>query len=99
VHVGSSNRHQQTIVEMLQEQQAKQDREERLMDQAQANKELILSPAHEIQNPLGEFEVLPSCCRWKWQGADRIHTEWHSPEADRLQTLVDRLLAPRKATS
>jgi two-component system nitrogen regulation sensor histidine kinase GlnL len=28
----------QTIVEMPQEQQAKQDREERLMDQAQANK-------------------------------------------------------------
>ena len=42
------------IVELLpQEQQARQDREERLADQAQANKELIRNLAHEIKNPLG----------------------------------------------
>ena len=35
------------------EQQAQQDREERLLDQAQANKELIRNLAHEIKNPLG----------------------------------------------
>jgi two-component system nitrogen regulation sensor histidine kinase GlnL len=33
--------------------QARQDREERLIDQAQANKELIRNLAHEIKNPLG----------------------------------------------
>jgi two-component system nitrogen regulation sensor histidine kinase GlnL len=42
------------IVELLPlEQQTRQDREERLADQAQANKELIRNLAHEIKNPLG----------------------------------------------
>ena len=42
------------VVEMLPlEQQARQEREERLIDQAQANKELIRNLAHEIKNPLG----------------------------------------------
>ena len=35
------------------EQQTRQDREERLQDQVQANKELIRNLAHEIKNPLG----------------------------------------------
>jgi len=35
------------------EQQARQDREERLAEQAQTNKELIRNLAHEIKNPLG----------------------------------------------
>src|SRR5450830_953415 len=34
-------------------QQLKLDREERLLDQSQANKELIRNLAHEIKNPLG----------------------------------------------
>ncbi len=42
------------VVELLPlEQQARQEREERLLDQAQANKELIRNLAHEIKNPLG----------------------------------------------
>jgi two-component system nitrogen regulation sensor histidine kinase GlnL len=42
------------VVELLPlEAQARQDREERLIDQAQANKELIRNLAHEIKNPLG----------------------------------------------
>ena len=52
----------EAIVEMLPlEQQARQDREERLIDQAQANKELIRNLAHEIKNPLGGFAVPRSC--------------------------------------
>ena len=44
----------EVIVELLPlEQQTRQDREERLIDQAQANKELIRNLAHEIKNPLG----------------------------------------------
>jgi nitrogen-specific signal transduction histidine kinase len=35
------------------EQQARQDREERAMGQAQITKELIRNLAHEIKNPLG----------------------------------------------
>ena len=42
------------LVEMLEiEQQTRQDREERALGQAQANKELIRNLAHEIKNPLG----------------------------------------------
>jgi len=45
---------QEIIVELLPaEQQARQEREERLLDQAQATKELIRNLAHEIKNPLG----------------------------------------------
>ena len=44
----------EVIVELLPvEQQTRQEREERLLDQAQANKELIRNLAHEIKNPLG----------------------------------------------
>ena len=44
----------EVIVELLPvEQQTRQEREERLFDQAQANKELIRNLAHEIKNPLG----------------------------------------------
>ena len=39
------------IVEI--EQQTRQDREERALDLAQANKELLRNLAHEIKNPLG----------------------------------------------
>ena len=42
------------VVELVpQEQQTRQDREERLAQQALANKELIRNLAHEIKNPLG----------------------------------------------
>jgi two-component system, NtrC family, nitrogen regulation sensor histidine kinase GlnL len=58
----------EVIVELLPlEQQTRQEREERLLDQAQANKELIRNLAHEIKNPLGAFVVLPSCSRWSWE--------------------------------
>ena len=44
----------EVIVELLPlEQQSRQDREDRLIGQAQANKELIRNLAHEIKNPLG----------------------------------------------
>jgi two-component system nitrogen regulation sensor histidine kinase GlnL len=44
----------EVLVELLPlEQQTRQGREERLIDQAQANKELIRNLAHEIKNPLG----------------------------------------------
>jgi nitrogen-specific signal transduction histidine kinase len=55
------------IVELVpQEQQTRQDREERLAEQAQTNKELIRNLAHEIKNPLGGIGALRSCWRWKW---------------------------------
>ena len=42
------------VVEIVEiEQQTRQEREERALDQAQANKQLIRNLAHEIKNPLG----------------------------------------------
>jgi two-component system nitrogen regulation sensor histidine kinase GlnL len=55
------------IVEMIPlEQQTRQDREERLIEQAQTNKELIRNLAHEIKNPLGGIRGPRSCCKWRW---------------------------------
>ncbi len=107
------------IVEI--EQQTRQDREERALDLAQANKELLRNLAHEIKNPLGgirgaaqllEMELASrstgarvrgalglAAGRSKRAGAARGLTEYTQViihEADRLQALVDRLLAPHR---
>jgi two-component system nitrogen regulation sensor histidine kinase GlnL len=86
------------IVELLpQEQQARQDREERLTDQAQANKELIRNLAHEIKNPLGGIRGAAQLL--EMDIANRGLTEYTQViirEADRLQALVDRLLEPHR---
>lgn len=88
----------QIVVELLpQEQQARQDREERLTDQAHANKELIRNLAHEIKNPLGGIRGAAQLLEMEID--DRGLTEYTQViirEADRLQSLVDRLLAPHR---
>jgi two-component system nitrogen regulation sensor histidine kinase GlnL len=79
------------------EQQAKQDREERLIDQAQANKELIRNLAHEIKNPLGGIRGAAQLLEMEIDSRDlKEYTQVIIHEADRLQTLVDRLLAPHR---
>ncbi len=107
------------IVEI--EQQTRQDREERALGLAQANKELLRNLAHEIKNPLGgirgaaqllEMElnsrptgmprvrgVASHGIRPSRSGAARGLSEYTQGiihEADRLQALVDRLLAPHR---
>ena len=88
----------EVVVELLPlEQQARQEREERLIDQAQANKELIRNLAHEIKNPLGG--IRGSAQLLEMELNDKELTEYTQViihEADRLQTLVDRLLAPHR---
>ena len=88
----------EAIVELLPlEQQAKQDREERLMDQAQANKELIRNLAHEIKNPLGGIRGAAQLLQMEIDSKELTeYTQVIIHEADRLQTLVDRLLAPHR---
>ncbi|MBC7718893.1 MAG: PAS domain-containing sensor histidine kinase [Chitinophagaceae bacterium] len=87
----------EAIVELLpQEQQAKQDREERLMDQAQANKELIRNLAHEIKNPLGGIRGAAQLLQMDIDKSLTEYTQVIIHEADRLQSLVDRLLAPHR---
>jgi two-component system, NtrC family, nitrogen regulation sensor histidine kinase GlnL len=87
----------EAIVELLPlEQQAKQDREERLIDQAQANKELIRNLAHEIKNPLGGIRGAAQLLQMEIGKELTEYTQVIIHEADRLQTLVDRLLAPHR---
>ena len=86
------------LVEMLHiEQQARFDREERLLTLAQANKELVRNLAHEIKNPLGG--IRGSAQLLEMELADRELAEYTQViihEADRLQVLVDRLLDPHR---
>jgi two-component system nitrogen regulation sensor histidine kinase GlnL len=85
------------VLELLPlEAQARQDREERLVDQAQANKELIRNLAHEIRNPLGGIRGAAQLLDTEIGPALREYTRVVIHEADRLQTLVDRLLAPHR---
>ena len=87
----------EALVELLPlEQQAKQDREERLLDQAQANKELIRNLAHEIKNPLGGIRGAAQLLQMEIDKELTEYTQVIIHEADRLQTLVDRLLAPHR---
>jgi len=88
----------QVLVELLPlEQQTRQDREERLIDQAQANKELIRNLAHEIKNPLGGIRGAAQLLQMEIESKDLIeYTQVIIHEADRLQLLVDRLLAPHR---
>jgi two-component system nitrogen regulation sensor histidine kinase GlnL len=85
------------VVELLPlEAQTRQDREERLIDQAQANKELIRNLAHEIKNPLGGIRGAAQLLEMEIDPQLKEYTRVIIHEADRLQTLVDRLLAPHR---
>ena len=86
------------IVELLPlEQQARQDREERLAEQALANKELIRNLAHEIKNPLGGIRGAAQLLEMELASPDlNEYTQVIIHEADRLQSLVDRLLATHR---
>jgi two-component system nitrogen regulation sensor histidine kinase GlnL len=85
------------VVELLPlEAQTRQEREERLIDQAQANKELIRNLAHEIKNPLGGIRGAAQLLEMEIDPPLKEYTRVVIHEADRLQTLVDRLLAPHR---
>ena len=88
----------QVVVELVEiEQQTRQDREERALGQAQANKELIRNLAHEIKNPLGGIRGAAQLLEMELDSrALSEYTQVIIQEADRLQALVDRLLAPHR---
>ncbi|RYX93826.1 MAG: PAS domain-containing sensor histidine kinase [Comamonadaceae bacterium] len=98
VIVAQTEKKGEIIVELLPlEAQARQDREERLIDQAQATKELIRNLAHEIKNPLGGIRGAAQLLEMEIESRDlKEYTQVIIHEADRLQTLVDRLLAPHR---
>jgi two-component system nitrogen regulation sensor histidine kinase GlnL len=79
------------------DQQLKIAREERLLEQQQSNRELIRSLAHEIKNPLGGIRGAAQLLERELDRAPLIeYTQVIIGEADRLQTLVDRLLTPHR---
>ncbi len=98
VIVAATDEPDEVIVELLPvEQQTRQEREERLLDQAQANKELIRNLAHEIKNPLGGIRGSAQLLEMELDNKELTeYTQVIIHEADRLQTLVDRLLAPHR---
>lgn len=81
-------------------QQLKLAREEHLLDQSVAHKELIRNLAHEIKNPLGGIRGAAQLLELELPARDlkplREYTQVIIKEADRLQVLVDRLLEPHR---
>lgn len=98
VVIAQTERVDEVIIEMLPlSSQSKLDREERMIDQAQANKELIRNLAHEIKNPLGGIRGAAQLLALELPDKSlQEYTNVIIHEADRLQTLVDRLLAPHR---
>ena len=86
------------VVEMMEvEQQTRQEREERALDQARANKELIRNLAHEIKNPLGGIRGAAQLLQMEVESRGLgEYTQVIIGEADRLQSLVNRLLTPHR---
>jgi two-component system nitrogen regulation sensor histidine kinase GlnL len=87
-----------TLVELIEiEQQTRQDREERALDQVRATKELIRNLAHEIKNPLGGIRGAAQLLQMEVESKGLSeYAQVIIHEADRLQALVDRLLAPHR---
>ncbi|MDO5692505.1 MAG: nitrogen regulation protein NR(II) [Pseudomonadota bacterium] len=85
------------VVELLPlEQQARQEREERLAEQARVNKELFRNLAHEVKNPLGGIRGAAQLLQMEIDRGLHDYTRVIIREADRLQVLVDRLLEPHR---
>lgn len=98
VIVNQMDRSSSVVIELVAiEQQARQDREERALDQAQANKELVRNLAHEIKNPLGGIRGAAQLLEMELESRTLTdYTQVIIKEADRLQALVERLLAPHR---
>ncbi len=86
------------LVELVEiEQQTRQDREERALGQVQLTRELVRNLAHEIKNPLGGIRGAAQLLQMEVESRSLTeYTQVIIHEADRLQALVDRLLAPHR---
>ncbi len=79
------------------DQQLKIAREERMHLQQQANRELIRNLVHEIKNPLGGIRGAAQLLEHELTKLElREYTQVIVKESDRLQGLMDRLLAPHR---
>ena len=80
------------------EEQLRYAREERLVFEQQANRELIRNLAHEIKNPLGGLRGSAQLLERELDKPElREYTQVIIQEADRLQRLMDRMLTPHRA--
>jgi two-component system nitrogen regulation sensor histidine kinase GlnL len=80
------------------QEQLRLEREERLLDQQEATRELLRNLAHEIKNPLGGLRGSAQLLERELERPDlKEYTQVIIKEADRLQVLLDRLLTPRRA--
>lgn len=79
------------------DQHLKIAREEKLLAQQKLNRELIRNLAHEIKNPLGGIRGAAQLLERELPNDDlREYTQVVINEADRLQSLMDRLLTPHR---
>ena len=77
-------------------QQIKVMRDEQHLLQQQANRELLRNLAHEIKNPLGGIRGAAQLLAHELSIETREYTHVIIQEADRLQSLMDRLLTPHR---
>ncbi len=91
---------QQLLLEFYQiDKHLKIAREERMQLQQQYNRELLRNLAHEIKNPLGGIRGAAQLLEHELPKPSlREYTQVIIKEADRLQSLMDRLLAPNRMT-
>jgi two-component system nitrogen regulation sensor histidine kinase GlnL len=79
------------------QQQLKIAREAKMLEQQQANRELIRNLAHEIKNPLGGIRGAAQLLERELGDAElREFTQVIVKETDRLQSLMNRLLTPNR---
>ena len=79
------------------QQQLKIAREAKMLEQQQANRELIRNLAHEIKNPLGGIRGAAQLLERELGDPElREFTQVIVKETDRLQALMNRLLTPNR---
>lgn len=74
----------------------KMAREEQMLDQTQANRQLLRNLAHEIKNPLGGIRGAAQLLEQELDRPGlREYTQVVIQEADRLRSLMEKLLTPQ----
>lgn len=98
VVVGALDQPNFVLIEWLPlDQQIRSERDARLVQQVAANKTLMRNLAHEIKNPLGGIRGAAQLLEYELEDKGLYeYTQVIIKESDRLQTLVDRLLAPHR---
>lgn len=96
--VGALESAQNALIEWLAlDQQIRSERDARVIQQVEANKTLMRNLAHEIKNPLGGIRGAAQLLEYELSDKGlHEYTRVIVNESDRLQTLVDRLLAPHR---